>query len=79
MDAETALAYEDTPDLAGRTLSPGNLAAGDKINWLDLAKCNAHSQLQFKTTSLYLYMSSLCLYMSSFKTTKNMGVGTGEI
>ena len=63
MDAETAVAFEDTPDLAGRTLCPGNLAAGAKINWLDLAKCNAHSQLQFKTASM----------------TKNMGVGAGEI
>lgn len=52
MDAETALAYADPSDLAGRTLSLGNLAAGDKTNRPDLAKCNAHSQSQFKTTSL---------------------------
>lgn len=43
MDAELALAYEDTPGLAGMPLFPGDSAAGDKITWLDLAKCNARS------------------------------------
>lgn len=53
-DADIALAQRRHTSFSQEILPPGDLTTSDKIHWLNLAKCNSHSQLRFQTPGFFL-------------------------